>query len=280
MKCIIVYLIRGNEQSIAALEKSLSLLKTNFLPWSPADILVFHENNMSPDQLSGRTSGLLVKTALVDFSNVPLEMSDIPPSQRGYRHMCHFFANDIFSRPELAGYDFYMRMDDDSFILSPLKFNVFELMRDKGYKYAYRVILKDRPHVCVGFGDLVKQYFCMRGHRLNYRLPPPYMIYYTNFEICDISWFKGRVWQEYFEAVDRAGGIWRHRWGDALIRYYGVVHLMEESSVYCLKQLHYHHQSEWLPGWTTRTPFEAIRHYTRTALMLLQNWRLRVHFNE
>ena len=272
MKCVIVYLIRGSEQSIAALERSLSLLKTNFLPWSPADILVFHENNMSSDQLSGRTSDLPVKTALVDFSAVPSEMSDIPPSQRGYRHMCHFFANDIFFRPELVGYDFYMRMDDDSFILSPLKFNIFELMREKGYKYAYRVILKDRPHVCVGFGDLIKRYFSMEGRRLNCQLPPPYMIYYTNFEICDISWFRGRGWQEYFAAVDRTGGIWRHRWGDALIRYYGVVNLMEGASVYCLKQLHYHHQSEWLPGWTTRTPFEAIRHYTQTALMLLRNF--------
>lgn len=271
MKCVVVYLIRGNEHSIAALEKSLSLLKTNFLPWSPADILVFHENNMSPDQLSGRTSGLLVKTALVDFSHVPPEMSDIPPSQRGYRHMCHFFANDIFFRSELVGYDFYMRMDDDSFILSPLKFNVFDLMRDKGYKYAYRVILKDRPHVCVGFGDLIKSYFSQEGRQLNCRLPPPYKVFYTNFEICNITWFKAKDWQEYFAAVDEAGGIWRHRWGDHIIRYYGLCNLVRKDELYCIKEMHYHHQSEWLPGWTTRTPFEAIRYYTHMFIVLLRN---------
>ena len=107
MRNIVVYLIRGNDASISALEKSLSLLKENFLPWSPADILVFHEDNMKPSQLEGRTAGLPVKTALVDFSSVPPEMADVPPEKRGYRHMCHFFANDIFFRGELDGYDKY-----------------------------------------------------------------------------------------------------------------------------------------------------------------------------
>ena len=129
MRNAIVYLVRGHEASIASLERSLALLKRNFLPWSPADVLVFHEDNLKPEQLEGRTAGLAVKTALVDFSAVPPEMANLPPGQRGYRHMCHFFANDIFLRPELADYDYYMRLDDDSFILSPLTFNVFARMR-------------------------------------------------------------------------------------------------------------------------------------------------------
>ena len=272
MRNIVVYLIRGNDESISALEKSLSLLKENFLPWSPADILVFHEDNMKPSQLEGRTVGLPVKTALVDFSSVPPEMADVPPEKRGYRHMCHFFANDIFFRGELDGYDYYMRMDDDSFILSPLRFNVFERMRGNGYKYAYRVVLKDRPHVCVGFGDLVKDYFAAEGRELTCRLPPPYKVFYTNFEICDINWFKGKDWQDWFAAIDKAGGIWRYRWGDHIIRYYGLSNILPQSMLWCLKEMHYRHQSEWLPGWTGRTPMEAFRHYSHTAIMLLRGF--------
>ena len=124
MRNAIVYLVRGHEASIASLERSLALLKRNFLPWSPADVLIFHEDNLKPEQLEGRTAGLSVKTVLVDFSAIPPEMANLPPGQRGYRHMCHFFANDIFLRPELADYDYYMRLDDDSFILSPLTFKM------------------------------------------------------------------------------------------------------------------------------------------------------------
>ena len=272
MKNLIVYLIRGHEASIAALEKSLALLKKNFLPWSPADILVFHESNMHPSQLEGRTAGLSVKTALVDFSAIPPGLIDVPPTQRGYRHMCHFFSNDIFLRSELQGYDYYMRMDDDSFILSPLRYNVFEYMRQREMKYAYRVILKDRPHVCVGLGDLVKEYFASRGTRLVCKQPPPYMTFYTNFEICDLAWFRGLAWQDYFAAVDKAGGIWRYRWGDAPIRYYGLVNLLPASALWCIKEMYYRHQSVWRPGWTVRTPIEAIRHYSHTLLLLLRGF--------
>lgn len=213
-----------------------------------------------------------VMTALVDFSAVPPALADVPPAQRGYRHMCHFFANDIFFRPELRKYDYYMRLDDDSFILSPLKFNVFEHMRRNGKKYAYRVVLNDRPHVCAGLGELVKEYFASRNIRLACKLPPPYKLFYTNFEICDLEWFRGNPWQDYFAAVDEAEGIWRNRWGDAPIRYYGVANLLPARALWCVKELHYRHQSEWLPGWTVRTPMEAFRHYAGTLAMLVRGF--------
>ena len=247
MRNVVVYLVRGHEASLAALERSLVLLKRNFLPWSPADVLVFHEDNLRAEQLAGRTSGIPVKTALVDFSAVPPEMADLPPGQRGYRHMCHFFANDIFRRPELADYDYYKRLDDDSFILSPLTFDVFARMRERRFRYAYRAVLKDRP--CTP--------------------PPPYRIFYTNFEICDLAWFRGSDWQSYFAAVDRAGGIWRHRWGDAPIRYYGVVNCLPKEAVWHLVELHYHHQDEWFPGCQTRTFREMVHHYWATLRFLV-----------
>lgn len=269
MRNAIVYLVRGHEASIASLERSLALLKRNFLPWSPADVLIFHEDNLKPEQLEGRTAGLSVKTALVDFSAIPPEMANLPPGQRGYRHMCHFFANDIFLRPELADYDYYMRLDDDSFILSPLTFNVFARMRG-GHRYAYRVILRDRPHVCVGLGDVVARHFGESPHAGRCKPPPPYRCFYTNFEICDLAWFRGPEWQSYFAAIDRARGIWKYRWGDAPIRYYGVMNSLPPEAVLNLVEMHYHHQDEWLPGRRRRTFAEGIRHYWTTAKILLR----------
>jgi len=211
--------------------------------------------------LQGRTAGLDVKTALVDFSSVPKALEDVPVKARGYRHMCHFFGNDIFFRRELADYDYYMRLDDDSFILSPLRYNVFERMREQGYSYAYRVRMNDRPHVCVGMGDVIERYFAVTPHAGKCKMPPPYRVYYTNFEICDLKWFRDDPWQRYFAAIDRAEGIWRHRWGDAPIRYYGVKNLLPDEKIWQVLDLHYHHQSEWLPGHRHRAFAEAVRHY-------------------
>lgn len=265
MKNVVVYLVRGHEASLASLERSLALLRRNFLPWSPADVLVFHEANLEPARLEGRTAGVAVRTAPVDFSKIPPAMAGLPARQRGYRHMCHFFANDVFLREELAGYDYFMRLDDDSFILSPLTFDVFARMRERRLRYAYRAVLTDRPHVCVGLGDVVARHFGGKGAC---KPPPPYKIFYTNFEICDLSWFRGAEWQSYFAAIDRAGGIWRHRWGDAPIRYYGVMNALPQEAIWNVVELHYRHQDEWLPGRRRRTLRAMVRHYWKTFAFL------------
>lgn len=270
-KNVIVYLIRGDENSITSLERSLSLLKDNFLPWSPADILVFHEANMCPEQIIGRTAGLTVKTALVDFSSIPPGTETLSPAQRGYRHMCHFFAIEIFSRQELNGYDYYMRLDDDSYIMSPLRFNVFERMQAEQIHYAYRVVLRDKARVCFGISDVIKSHFTTNNSKAKIFCPPPYKIFYNNFEICDLAWFRTPPWQEYFAAIERANGIWKYRWGDAPIRYYGIMNLLPREQLWCIKEMHYRHQSEWLPGYTRRTFLEAIRHYSKMISLVLKD---------
>lgn len=269
---VVVYLIRGDENSIAALEKSLSLLRQNFLPWSPADILVFHENNMHPDQLIGRTAGLPVNTAMVDFSSRPIGTESLSQAQNGYRHMCHFFANEIFFRKELDGYDYYMRLDDDSYIMSPLKFNVFSHMKTHSIRYAYRIILRDHAKVCRGLENVIKSHFISANPVGKIFCPPPYKAFYNNFEICDLSWFRKSPWQDYFAIIEKSNGIWKYRWGDAPIRYYGVMNLIPQKEIWCIKELHYRHQSEWLPGLTRRTFLEAIRHYSKMIALVIKDF--------
>jgi len=130
--------------------------------------------------------------------------------------------------------------------------------------------MRDRPHVCVGLGDAVKRYFDAVPHVGKCKMPPPYRVYYTNFEICDLAWFRGKDWQGYFAAIDHAEGIWRYRWGDAPIRYYGVKHLLPDEVIWHVLDLHYHHQSEWLPGHRHRAFFEAVRHYFGTIKIVVR----------
>lgn len=242
-------------------ERSLALLKENFLPHNRADVIVFHEADFDPSVLDGRTSGIAIRFAEVDFSGVPEALAGVEPAKRGYRHMCHFFANDIFFHPALEGYDYYMRLDDDSFILSPVAFDVFEDMAKGGFRYGYRAVIKDKPACCTGLWNTAGEYFKKNGCARDFSTIDELGMYYTNFEICDIAWFRSGEWQSFFAAIEAAEGIWRHRWGDAPIRYLGVKGLLTDDRIRHFREFHYKHQSEWRAGRTHRLPWDLIRYY-------------------
>ena len=259
----IVYLSRSREAECRQTIHSIRLLAENILPWSSADIFVFHENGYDRSIVeSDPVAGKLVKRFIeVDFSSIPHGTEELPSGQRGYRHMCHFFANDIFFQPELQGYDYQMRLDVDSYILSPVPFDIFELMRDRGIRYTYRMEMREKAAVSRGLLECCEQFFRenpefdKRGRPLE-----AVKLFYTNFEICDLKWFRGPSWQAYFKAIDDAGGIYRHRWGDAPIRWLGLKHMLDGKEIHCLRQMAYFHAFKLEKNLTFRMPGEYLRY--------------------
>ena len=39
--------------------------------------------------------------------------------------------------------------------------------------------------------------------------------FWSNFEIASLDFWRGEAYIKYFEALDRAGGFYYERWGDA-----------------------------------------------------------------
>lgn len=238
------------------------LLERNLLPWSPADIFIFHEADLDESMLSPHAvfKRLDVKFAEVDFSSVPYGTESLTRGQRGYRHMCHFFANDVFLRNELSSYEYYMRLDVDSFILSKISFNIFDAMRSRNLKYAYRMIMTENARVAEGLLETAKAFFSTNR---DIAVSHPYIrkakLYYTNFEICDLKFFRSDPWQRYFAAIDSAGGIWRTRWGDAPIRWLGLQYLLRKNEIWFFRGMTYHHQFLLHKGFGFRFPIEYAK---------------------
>lgn len=73
----------------------------------------------------------------------------------GYRFMIRFYAITIWTTLSRLGYKWVMRMDDDSFVLSPVNYNVFGDMRAHGLYYGYRTLSRECPVI---FGDFIDSY--------------------------------------------------------------------------------------------------------------------------
>ena len=87
----------------------------------------------------------------------------------GYRNMVRFFSVHVWKIFREIGYDYVMRFDDDSVLLSPVRYDIFRFMRRHQLEYAYRAMSVTRVglEMCEGcFWDLL-QSFAVRWNITN-----------------------------------------------------------------------------------------------------------------
>ena len=177
MKSAIVYLAQNTRKdpqygrdSRSMLEKSLDLLYENYNHKFKHPVLIFHEGDFGPaDQeavIAGRDE---IEFHEVHF-DVPsfLRKEEVPEfwqSQTGrsrfgmgHRHMYRFYSLLLFDILADLGYEWYMRLDDDSFVHSRIGYNLFEFMEKNDYEYGYRVDVQEGLSASYGFGETVLAY--------------------------------------------------------------------------------------------------------------------------
>lgn len=73
----------------------------------------------------------------------------------GYLYMIRWYAVTAWDVLERLGYEWAMRFDDDSFLLSPIPYDVFAAMRASGADYGFRTLSRECDR---GFGAFVDAY--------------------------------------------------------------------------------------------------------------------------
>ena len=256
-KSVIVYLARSSEEDVRDLCRSLTLLKKNFLRRFPYPVVVFVETSFRETWKKELREGSKVNCRFetiefclpdfLDSAAIP-EYVLQPKFKIGYRHMCRFFSGKIYDEPSLQGYKWYWRLDTDSFLLGKVKYDVFQLMEQKGCVYGYSAMSRDEPLVSAGLWELTKDYIEKRG------IQPTFVYdyvpngvwdrsyYYTNFEISSFEFWRSKPARDYFNHVDRSGGIYQHRWGDTLIHTMTVGMFLPKAQTHRFTDIYYDHQ--------------------------------------
>ncbi len=256
---VILYLARSSQADVADLIKSLKLLRKNFLKRFSYPVIVFVEESFTSEwkKLIQKDAGIRCRFETVRFE-VPSFLAGEqfpeyvlePKFKMGYRHMCRFFSGVIYRHPALRDFKWYWRLDTDSFVFGRVKYDPFKFMQKHGLRYGYPVISEDNPVVTEGLWDVTKKYIREKGIEpaflskyLDERGDWNRAMFYTNFEISDLDFWRSEAYQDYFDRLDRSGGIYRHRWGDAPIHLLGVAMLMPEEQTHRFQDIPYQHQN-------------------------------------
>ena len=306
----IVYLTQGKHSSYkdrdtqANLHMSVRLLYRNYNAAHRDDVLFLH----APGDvtLAQRQSILALCTpGTARFHELAAEHFALPDGHRawapparwrymrrfsvGYRHMIRFFAIGLWPTMEALGYEYVMRLDDDSYIWSPIHRSLSATMDARGLDYVYRLASWERGHVQTmhdGFHELVRSYARRHALDLRWLLGPcdlanatttaeraerfsfdhcgsMYAIY-NNFFATRVSFWRRANVAAFLRFASESGTIYTQRYGDALWHAAALAMFMSPMRLALLDDFAYEH--------ATRTVYHGVRlpngksvHYCRSS---------------
>ena len=206
---------------------ALQHLKKNFNSEYKYPVILFHEPDFTERQKH------LIRSCVNDsifFQEVKMKVSSyltrpVPKDIHcggksvGYKNMCRFQAKTVYEQPIIQGFDYLFRMDDDSILTYPVEFDIFKYMNSHNLVYGYRGIASEK-HQCVkGLWEAATHY--INKHNIQTQFFNSWhhgRIYYNNFEISKSDLWLSRKYREFMDYIDKLGGIYYHRWGDAPIK--------------------------------------------------------------
>ncbi|RKF78171.1 O-glycoside alpha-1,2-mannosyltransferase-like protein 4 [Golovinomyces cichoracearum] len=65
--------------------------------------------------------------------------------------------------------------------------------------------------------------------------------FWSNFEIAKLSWFRSKEYEDFFQMMDRSGGFWMERWGDAPIHSLAAGALLAPKDIHYFRDFGYRH---------------------------------------
>lgn len=255
MNCIL-YLVRSSEKDVEDFNKSLELLEKNLLKYSSGtDVLVFCEESFEQYKSLVKTN-VDIRYETIEFKvpDYPQEILDQIPEffphpthgngpiewghpgfSMGYRHMCRFFSGEVYKHKAIQEYDYYLRLDTDSFIHTPLNYDIFEWAKvnDCYYGYVAPAVQKDNPKVIEGLWDYVNDLYPNDI--------PVGLMFYTNFELGKVKWFLTSPYMEFYNSLDETGGFYTKRWGDAPVKFLGINLFLSERHIIPVNGFTYQH---------------------------------------
>jgi mannosyltransferase len=178
-----------------------------------------------------------------------LEEQDVQYATKvSYHQMCRWNSGLFYKHPALANMQYYWRVEPKVHFFCDVDYDVFRYMQDNNKTYGFTINLYDAPQSIPSLWpetlkfiaehpEYVHENNAMKWLTDNIRRPDhntkaqgySTCHFWSNFEIADLSFWRSKAYEDYFNHLDRAGGFFYERWGDAPVHSIALG-LFEDSS--------------------------------------------------
>jgi len=186
-----------------------------------------------------------------------------------YHHMCRFYSKNFYNLEALKDYKWYWRIEPDVDFYCAITYDPFVEMAKHEKVYGFTIALPEESRTCpslfremsdwkernnIPTTELWKAsvtpswvpwpFRSMMGwfrHRDRNGDGWSLCHYWSNFEIANMDFFRGKAYQDMVEYLDRTGGFYYERWGDAVVHSLALAMLLEPHKVHHFEDIGYRH---------------------------------------
>ncbi|KAJ9466058.1 O-glycoside alpha-1 [Diplonema papillatum] len=235
----------------------------------------------------------LYSSRLAAFAN-DSHLHSVPHiTSRSYRLMCRWYSGFFFKHPALQAYDYYFRVDDDLRFLCDVHLDPLMMMQDNRYVYGFTMALYEFMGTVPTLMATVESHFAEGAatkdmSTVGWLEPCFYNAgekpgdddgsdadagpgqftgchFWNNLSLGSLAFFRSAAYGKLFDRLDKAGGIFLERWGDAPIQTLAVAALSEANETFYFNEISYGHDQQYHKPASARQCSEPVAtHGTRS----------------
>ena len=168
-------------------------------------------------------SGKILKENDIQYGNM-----------KSYHQMCRWNSGLFYKHPALADMQFYWRVEPKVHFFCDVDYDVFRYMADHNKTYGFTINLYDAPQSIPTLWPETTKFIAEHPEYLHENNAMNWIVdakrrpehnkqangystchFWSNFEIADMTFWRSQKYEDYFNHLDRAGGFFYERWGDA-----------------------------------------------------------------
>lgn len=181
-----------------------------------------------------------------------------------YRHMCRFNSGFFYRQELMNQYDWYWRVEPETHFYCDMTYDPFTMMRQNGKAYGFVIAIPEYPETIPTLWNTSKAFFQsnpdvvasdnaaqfildkdhLRPDDIHIDSDDEYNMchFWSNFEIANLNFFRSDQYQRYFEYLDKAGGFFYERWGDAPVHTIALSMMLNRSQIHHFSDIGYRHE--------------------------------------
>ncbi|KAF2841307.1 glycosyltransferase family 15 protein [Patellaria atrata CBS 101060] len=177
-----------------------------------------------------------------------------------YHQMCRWNSGLFYKHPALQHTRYYWRVEPKVHFFCDVDYDVFRYMHDHNKTYGFTINLYDSPESVTTLWpeteaflaqhkDYVHPNSAIEWVKDSLRRPEHNIKangfstchFWSNFEIGDMEFWRSKKYEDYFNHLDRAGGFFYERWGDAPVHSIALGLFEDASKIHWFRDIGYQH---------------------------------------